>query len=120
MADTDDLKADEHPLAESLNRKTREILSAWRDHPRPTWYFGGLVRGLLEEAGLSAVDNEGVALIARGRELDPRRICMSIQDFMEHRLVSQAEGAELQKVYSDPSFSHITATYFAAWGKRSS
>jgi hypothetical protein len=29
-----------------------------------------------------------------------------------------ADHAELQKVYSDPSFSYVTPTSFAAWGKR--
>jgi SAM-dependent methyltransferase len=107
-----------HPLAEFFNRKTREIFERVSHASAYNPYGGCQVRGLLEEAGLTDVGNEGVALIARGGELDGRRECMTLQAGVERGLLSQAECAELQKVYSDPSFSYITLTGFAAWGKR--
>jgi len=39
---------------------------------------------------------------------------MSLQAFMERGLLSLVDLAELQKVYSDPSFSYVTNTGFAA------
>jgi len=69
----------EHPLAESFNRKTREIFGRVAHVSAANLYFGGRARGLLEEAGLTEVGNEGVALIARGGELDARRQSMSLQ-----------------------------------------
>ncbi len=103
-----------HPFAEFFNRKTREIF----ERSVANLYLGCQVRGLLEEAGLTDVGNEGVALIARGGELDSRIVCMGLQAGIEHGFLSQTDYAELQSVYSDPSFSYITLTKFAAWGKR--
>jgi hypothetical protein len=45
---------------------------------------------------------------------------MTLQAGIERGLLSQAEYAELENVYSDPSFSYIMQTIFAAWGKRAS
>jgi hypothetical protein len=81
-------------------------------------YFGGRVRGLLEEAGLTDVGNEGRTMIARRGELDARLWRISFQALMERGLLSQAEYVELESAYSDPSFSYVTLTAFAAWGKR--
>jgi ubiquinone/menaquinone biosynthesis C-methylase UbiE len=108
-----------HPLAEFFNRKTREIFERVSHASAHNPYVGCQVRGLLEEAGLTDVCNEGVALITRGGELDARGWCMTLQAGTERGLLSQAEYAELQSVFSDPSFSYITLTSFAAWGKRS-
>jgi hypothetical protein len=57
--------------------------------------------------------------IIGARELDARRQCMNLEALMERGLLSQSECSELQKIYSDPSFSYITMTAFVAWGKRS-
>jgi SAM-dependent methyltransferase len=110
----------QHPLAEFFNRKTREVYERVAHRSAANLYFGCQVRGLLEEAGLTDVGNEGVALIARGGEHDARRQCLGFQAFVERGLLSQAECAELQKVFSDPSFNYVTTTVFAAWGKRAS
>jgi hypothetical protein len=110
----------EHPLAESFNQKTGEIFGRVARSSAMNLYFGCRVRGLLEEAGLTEVSNEGVVQVARGGELDARRICMSFQASLERGLVSQTESAEVQELYSDPSLSYITPTAFAAWGKRAS
>ncbi len=83
-------------------------------------YLGCRVRGLLEEAGLTDIGDEGDVLIARGGELDARGLCMTLQAGIEPGLLSQAEYAEFQSIYSDPSFGFITPTWFAAWGKRPS
>ena len=109
----------EHPLAEFFNRKTREIFERVMAHSSAyNAYFGCRLRGLLEDAGLADIGNEGRTLIARGAELHAKRQCMALQAFMERGLLSQAKCADLEKVYSDPSFSYITTTAFAAWGKR--
>ena len=95
-------------------------MSAWRSHPTTNIYFAGRVLDLLEEAGLSEVSALRSRLYSVGGELDARRICTSFQVLRESDLISQTERVELQKVPSDPSFGYITATYFAAWGKRAS
>jgi SAM-dependent methyltransferase len=105
---------DKHPLAKSFNRRIRETYE--RVAPNP--YFGCWVRDLLEEAGLTDIDNEGVARIARGGELDARMQSMGFQALMERGLLSQTECTELQNALSDPRFSYVTFTGFAAWGKR--
>ena len=43
---------------------------------------------------------------------------MAFHAYMERGLLSEADFAELQKVYSDPSFSYVMQTGFTAWGKR--
>jgi len=83
-------------------------------------YFGCRLRGLLEEACLADIGNEGTTRIARGGEPVAKGMLVAFQAYMERGLLSQAELAELQKVYSDPSFRYITATMFAAWEKRAS
>jgi SAM-dependent methyltransferase len=111
---------DKHPQAEFFNRKIQEIYERMSDASAANAYFGPRIRGLLEEAGLTDVGNEGAVRIAQGGELDARVRCMSLQAFMERGLLSQTECVELQKVCTDPSFSYITTTAFAAWGKLSS
>jgi len=110
----------DHPFAEFFNRKTAEVYERAAHRSAANPYFGCRVRGLLEEAGLTDVANEGVTLIARGGELDARIRCMSNQALLQRGLLSQTECAELQNALSDPSFSYITVTVFAAWGKRAS
>jgi SAM-dependent methyltransferase len=111
----------EHPLAEFFNRKDREISERVMAHSSGyNAYFGSRLRGLLEEAGLADIGNEGRTMIARGGELHARMRCMALQAFVERGLLSQAEYAELERVYSDPSFSYIMPTMFAAWGRRAS
>jgi hypothetical protein len=110
----------DHPFAEFFNRKTAQVYERAAHRSAANPYFGCRVRGLLEEAGLTDVANEGVALIARGGELDARIRCMSNQALLQRGLLSQTECAELQNALSDPSFSYITVTVFAAWGKHAS
>ena len=107
-----------HPRAESFNRQGREILDrvAWKKLFDP--YFGCRVRSLLENAGLTEIENEGVSHIVQGGETEARLGYLTLQVFVERGILSPAEYAERQKVYSDPSFSFITGTRFAAWGKR--
>jgi hypothetical protein len=69
---------------------------------------------------LTEIGNEGRTLIARGGEPEARRQGMTFQALLERGFLSQAECAEFQKAYSDPSFSYTTPTVFAAWGKRAS
>jgi SAM-dependent methyltransferase len=73
-----------HPSAEFFNRKTQEIF----ERSVANLYLGCQVRGLIEEAGLTDVGNEGVALIARGGELDSRIVCMGLQAGIEHGFVA--------------------------------
>lgn len=75
---------------------------------------------MLEEAGLIDIGDEGITSIARGGDDYSRLQCMGFQALMERGLLSQAECAELQKLYSDPSFSYVPLTVFYAWGKRAS
>jgi SAM-dependent methyltransferase len=108
-----------HPLAESFDRQNREIsdrIEAKLFNP----YLGRRVRSLLEDTGLTEMGNEGVTFIVRGGEAEARRNCMSSQVLMERGILSPAEHAERQKVYSDPSFTFIMQTGYAAWGKRAS
>jgi ubiquinone/menaquinone biosynthesis C-methylase UbiE len=107
-----------HPQTAFFNRKIQEIYERVSDVSGANAYFSARIRGLLEEAGLTDVGNEGVARISQGGELDARMRSMSLQVFMERGLVSQTECVELQRVCNDPSFSYITATAFASWGKR--
>jgi len=96
-----------HLLAEFFNRKTREVYERMMHSSALNPYFGCRVRGLLEEAGLTDIGNEGVTLIARGGELDARMRCMGNQALMERGLLSQGECADPEEVYSDPSFSYM-------------
>jgi hypothetical protein len=54
----------------------------------------------------------------KGGEPASRGILMAFHAYMERGLLSEADFAELQKVYSDPSFSYVMQTGFTAWGKR--
>ncbi len=107
-----------HPLAESFNRRSRELLERLRQSTGFNPYFGCRVRGLLEEAGLIEMGNEGVSGIVRGGEAEARLLSMTLPAFVERGILSAAESAEQQQIFLDPSFSFITRTRFAAWGKR--
>jgi len=74
----------------------------------------------LEEAGLNEIDNEGVQFIARGGELPAKQYSMSLLVLVARGIFSQAECADIQRACDDPSFSFITRSTFAAWGKRAS
>jgi ubiquinone/menaquinone biosynthesis C-methylase UbiE len=107
-----------HPLAESFNRQNREIYNRIAQAKLFDPYLGRRVRGLLEDAGLTEIDNEGVRRIVRGGEAETRLSCATLQAFMERGILSQTEYAEVQVPFLDPSFSFITRTVYAAWGKR--
>lgn len=109
-----------HPLAEVFNRQISEICERVVQGSTANLYFGRQVRGLLEEAGLTEIENEGVNRIVRGGEADARLEGMTLQAFMERGFLSQAEYAEVHAPLLDPSFSFIQVTMFAAWGKRTS
>ena len=121
-ADFSSLRAVEatHPLAESHNRHLRELLDRMAQAKLSDPYLGSRVRGLLEDAGLTEVDNEGVSRIARGGETDAKMLGMTLQALVERGLLSAAAYSDIQQALLDPSFSFITLTTFAAWGKRTS
>jgi 2-polyprenyl-3-methyl-5-hydroxy-6-metoxy-1,4-benzoquinol methylase len=109
-----------HPLAESFDRLHREIPDRVAQAKLVNPYLGRRVCVLLEDAGLNEIENEGVSRIVRGGEAEARRHCMTLQALMERGMLSQTEYAALQSAFLDPSFSFITGTTFAAWGKRAS
>jgi ubiquinone/menaquinone biosynthesis C-methylase UbiE len=109
-----------HPLAEAVNRHHRELLDRITQAKLSDPYLGGRVRGLLEDAGLTEIDNEGVSRIARGGETEARMICMTLQALVERGILSQEAYSDIHQALLDPSFSFITLTTFAAWGKRAS
>jgi SAM-dependent methyltransferase len=107
-----------HPLAATLNLR-REILQRMiARSPAYDPYIGCRLRSLLEEAGLTHIGNQGVIEVERGGELHAQAQCASLQAFVQIGVMSQAECAELQKAFSDPTLSFITPTMFAGWGKR--
>jgi SAM-dependent methyltransferase len=110
----------EHPQAEFFSRKVREVFERVSHWSGTNVFFGCRVRSLLEEAGLTDIGNEGRVLIARGGELDARRQGIDFQTLTQLGVMSQAEYTDLQKLYNGPSFSYVTLTAFAAWGKRPS
>jgi ubiquinone/menaquinone biosynthesis C-methylase UbiE len=107
-----------HPLTESFNRQRPELSARIVRAKLFDPHLGCRVRSLLENAGLIEINNEGVNAIVRGGEAEARLACMSLQAFVERGLLSPAEYADIQSSYLDPSFSFITRTKFAAWGKR--
>jgi ubiquinone/menaquinone biosynthesis C-methylase UbiE len=107
-----------HPRAESFNRMSREIADRIAQAKLYDPYLGRRVRGLLEDAGLSEIDNEGVSRITRGGEAHARQQGLSLQVLMQRGILSQAEYAERQKAMSDPSFSYVVPPVFSGWGKR--
>jgi ubiquinone/menaquinone biosynthesis C-methylase UbiE len=109
-----------HPRAESFNRQNREIGDRVAQAKLADPYLGCRVHSLLEHAGLTEIENEGVSRIVRGGEARARFDCMTLQAFVERGLLSQTEYTALQSAYLDPSFSFIIPTAFAAWGKRAS
>jgi len=109
-----------HPLAESFNRQYREVCDRVARAQLANPYVGRRVRSLLEDAGLTEIDTEGVSRIVRGGEVEARRNCMTLQAFMERGILSQTEYAALESAFLDPSFSFITGATFAAWGRRAS
>jgi ubiquinone/menaquinone biosynthesis C-methylase UbiE len=121
-ADFSSLRAVEvtHPLAASYNRHLRELLDRLTQAKLSDPYLGGRVRGLLDDAGLTEIDNEGVSRIARGGETEARMLCMTLQALVERGLLLAAAYSDLQQALRDPRFSFITLTTFAAWGKRAS
>jgi hypothetical protein len=121
-ADFSSLRAVEatHPLAESHDRHLRDLLDRLTQAKLSDPYLGGRVRGLLEDAGLTEVDNEGVSRIAQGGETEAKMLCMTLQALVERDILSAAAYSAIQQALLDPSFSFITLTIFAAWGKRAS
>ena len=109
-----------HPLTESFNRQRRELSDRIVRAKLFDPHLGCRVRSLLENAGLIEINNEGVNGIVRGGEAEARLACMSLQAFVERGIVSPAESTDAQHAFLDPSFSFITRTKFAAWGKRAS
>jgi SAM-dependent methyltransferase len=109
-----------HPLAESFDRQHREILDRHARTKLVNPYVGRQVRGLLEDAGLTEIENEGVSCISRGGETEARVWCMTLQASVERGILAPAEYTAVQSPLLDPSFSFITLTRFAAWGKRAS
>jgi hypothetical protein len=109
-----------HPRAESYNRHLRELLDHLTQAKLSDPYLGSRVRGLLEDAGLTEIDNEGVSRIARGGETEASMLGMTLQALVERGLLSTAVYSDLQQALRDPHFSFITLTTFAAWGKRAS
>jgi len=109
-----------HPLAESFDRQYREIPDRLAQTKLVNPYLGRRVRGLLEDAGLTEIENEGVSRIVRGGEAEARLNCMTLQAAVERGTLSQAKYTALRQAFLDPSFSYITPTMFAAWGKRAS
>jgi hypothetical protein len=69
---------------------------------------------------LIEINNEGVNDIARGGEPEARLICTTLPALVERGILSSAEYADVQSPFLDPSFSFITRTKFAAWGKHAS
>ena len=82
--------------------------------------LGPWVRSFLEEVGLSEIDNEGIQFIARGAELHAKQYSMSLLVLVARGIFSQAECADIQRACDDPTFSFITRSTFAAWGRRAS
>ena len=109
-----------HPLAQSFDRQHREIRGRIAQAKLFDPYLGCRVRSLLENAGLIEISNEGGTDIARGGEAEARLICATRQAFVERGILSPAEYTEVEAPLLDPSFSFITRTKFAAWGKRAS
>jgi ubiquinone/menaquinone biosynthesis C-methylase UbiE len=109
-----------HPLAAAFDRQYREVCDRMARTQLADPYLGRHVRRLLEDVDLTAIESEGVSRIVRGGGVDARRNCLSLQAFMERGLLSQTEYTALQAAFLDPSFSFITETTFAAWGKRTS
>jgi 2-polyprenyl-3-methyl-5-hydroxy-6-metoxy-1,4-benzoquinol methylase len=109
-----------HPLAESFDRQRREIPDRMAQAKLVNLYVGRRVRGLLEDAGLTEIENEGVSRLVRGGEAEARLTCMTLQAAVERGSLSPAEYTALRHAFLDPSFSYITLTMFAAWGKRAS
>jgi ubiquinone/menaquinone biosynthesis C-methylase UbiE len=107
-----------HPRAETFNRQNREIPERIAQAKLFDPYLGRRVRGLLEDAGLTEIENEGVRRIVRGGEAEARLNCATLQAFMEQGILSPTEYAALQAAFFDPSFSFIARTTGAAWGKR--
>jgi SAM-dependent methyltransferase len=107
-----------HPLAERFHRQSQEL----RDRLiRLTGYnpdFGCRVRALLEDVGLTEIGNAGENRIARGGEAEASNMSMALPAFVERGVLSPAECAAHQQILLDPSFSFVTWTTFAAWGKR--
>jgi SAM-dependent methyltransferase len=109
-----------HPRAEFFDRQHREIPDRIAQAKLINPYLGRRVRSLLVYAGLAEIDTEGVSRIVQGGEAEARLNCMTLQAFVERGILSQTEYADLQSAFLDPSFSFITRTIFAAWGKRAS
>ena len=72
-----------HPLAESFNRQRQEISDRVARAKLVDPYLGCRVRSLLENAGLTEIENEGVSRIAQGGEAEARLSCMTLQAFVE-------------------------------------
>ena len=121
-ADFSSLRAVEatHPLAEAHDRHLRELLDRLTQAKLSDPYLGGRVRSLLEDAGLTEIDNEGVSRIARGGEAEARMLCLTLQALVERGILAAAAYSDLQQALLDPRFRFIMLTTCAAWGKRAS
>src|SRR5439155_25607412 len=85
-----------HPLTESFNRQHREIPDRIARAKLFDPYLGCRVRSLLENAGLTEINNEGVSHIVQGGEPEARLACTTLQAFVERGILSSAEYTDVQ------------------------
>src|SRR5262249_33453896 len=96
-----------HPLAESFDRQYRETCDRVAPAKLADPYLGHRVHRLLEDAGLTEIESEGVSRIVQGGGAEARRNCMSLQAFVERGILSHTEYADLQSAFLAPRFSFI-------------
>lgn len=108
----------DHPRATAFDRIIGELPARVARASAANLNFGSRVPDLFAEVDLTEVGNEGRVLVARGGEEEARRQCMTFRAFLERGFLSAVEYADLEMCLGDPHFSYITATLFAAWGKR--
>ena len=105
-----------HPLTESFNRQHREIPDRIVQAKVFDPYLGRRVRSLLEDAGLTEIDNEGVSGIVQGGETEARMTSMTLQAFVERSILSPAEYADHQLLLR-PEFQFHHADEICGMGK---
>jgi SAM-dependent methyltransferase len=111
-----------HPRAAGFNRNSRALWAALKTTGTMDLDIGRCLPALVEGFGVRILGHDGVTLTDRGGGPAARFIRMS-EDLVRDRFVAagvltEADFAELDRAFDDPSFWFIGFTVFGVWGQR--
>jgi ubiquinone/menaquinone biosynthesis C-methylase UbiE len=111
-----------HPLAEGFDSASPKRFRFLQEAGIMDSYFGRSLPSLMEQVGLSEVDNDGSTQIARGGDVPSRNwlyVCDRLDGYLHTQgVLSEKEVADSRSALEDPSFRYHNGIVFSVWGKR--